>query len=163
MKKYFFLVLCISTYLCAEAESKDKDIANDIKINADSMQYDTSRQYADAKGNVRLSYVVNGLLVTLKASELHAQFDDQGNLISATAEGQVEIEYNDSKLYATRCAHNFNTNKAICTGEDVKLLQENNELHGKEATLDILTHVFTMQANQQDQVTCVVYPKQKEE
>ena len=106
--------------------------------------------------------MVKNSLVTLKSNNLHAEFDDKGNLTNTVAEGDVEIEYDTTKLYATKCVHNFGTNVAVCTGDDVTLTQEKNEVHGTEATLDITTHVFTMQAGQEDQVTCVVYPKQKE-
>ncbi len=162
MKKYFILALFISVCVCEEP-AKKKDAANDIQIKADNMQYDTSHKHADATGNARLSYVVNNALVTLKSNDLHAQFDDHGNLTNATAEGDVEIEYDNTRLYATKCVHDFNTNIAICTGDDVRLIQDKNEVHGKKATLDIPTHVFTMQASQEDQVTCIVYPKQKED
>ncbi len=160
MKKYFILALLINVCICEEPAPKNP--ANDIQIKADNMQYDTSHKHADASGNAKLSYMVKNSLVTLKSNNLHAEFDDKGNLTNAIAEGNVEIEYDATKLYATRCVHNFNTNVAVCTGDDVKLIQEKNEVHGTEATLDIATHVFTMQASQ-DQVTCVVYPKQKED
>lgn len=160
VKKYLLLALSISICVCEESK---KDSAGDIQIKADNMQYDTSHKHADASGNARLSYMVKNSLVTLKSNNLHAEFDDKGNLTNATAEGNVEIEYDNTKLCATKCVHNFNTNIAVCTGDDVKLIQEKNEVHGTEATLDIPTHVFTMQASQQEQVTCVVYPKQKED
>ncbi len=151
VKRYFILALAIS--VCIAAEPQKKDPANDIKINADNMQYDTSHQHADAKGNVILTYLVKDSMVTLKAENLHAEFDDKGN---------VEIDYAETKLLATQCVHDFNANHAVCTGDDVTLIQEKNEVHGTEATLDIATHVFTMQASQEDQVTCIVYPKKKE-
>jgi lipopolysaccharide transport protein LptA len=160
VKRYFILALSIS--VCIAAEPQKKDSANDIKINADNMQYDTSHQHADANGNVILTYLVKGSMVTLKAENLHAEFDDQGNLTTAKAEGKVEIDYAETKLLATQCVHDFNANHAVCTGDDVTLIQEKNEVHGTEATLDIATHVFTMQASQEDQVTCIVYPKKKE-
>lgn len=160
VKRYFILALSISICVCEEPA---KDSADDIQIKADNMQYDTSHKHADASGNARLSYMVKKSLVTLKSNNLHAEFDDKGNLTSATAEGDVEIEYDNTKLYATKCVHHFNTNVAVCTGEDVRLIQNKNEVHGTKATLDIPTHVFTMQASQQGQVTCVVYPKQKED
>lgn len=160
MKKYFILALSVGICFC-EAPQK-KDSTNDIKINADNMQYDTSHQHADANGNVKLSYVVKGSPVTLKANDLHAVFDEKGNLTNATAQGHVEIDYDGTKLFATECTHDFNANHAVCTGDDVTLIQEKNEVHGTEATLDIATHVFTMQASQEDQVTCIVYPKKKE-
>ncbi len=160
VKKYFILALLVG--ICFGEAPQKKDPANDIKINADNMQYDTSHQQADAKGNVILTYVVKGSMVTLKAENLHAEFDDQGNLTAAEAEGKVEINYAETKLLATKCVHDFNANHAVCTGDDVTLIQEKNEVHGTEATLDIATHVFTMQASQEDQVTCIVYPKKKE-
>lgn len=163
MKRYFILALFVSVCVCKEPKKVEsiKDSASDIQIKADNMQYDTSHQHANANGNVQLSYIVKESFVTLKAHDLHAQFDEQGNLTNAVANGDVEIEYSSTKLYAQRCVHDFNTNQAVCTGEDVILIQDKNEVHGTEATLDIPTHVFTM-ANQQDQVTCVIYPKQKE-
>lgn len=164
MKKYFILALSMSVCVCEEpAKEPVKDPANDIQIKADNMKYDTSHKHADASGNARLSYMVKNSPVTLKSDDLHAEFDDKGNLTAATAEGNVEIEYDNTKLYATKCVHNFETNVAVCTGDDVHLIQEKNEVHGREATLDIGTHVFTMQASQEDQVTCVVYPKEKED
>ncbi len=160
MKKYFILALFVG--ICFGEAPQKKDSTNDIKINADQMQYDTSHQHADASGNVKVSYVVKGSPVTLKTNDLHTVFDEKGNLTNATAQGQVEIDYDGTKLYATECTHDFNANHAVCTGDDVVLIQDNNELHGTKATLDIQTHVFTMQASQQDQVTCIVYPKKKE-
>lgn len=160
MKKYLILALSISMCVCEESVKNSTD---DIQIKADNMQYDTSHKYADASGNARLSYMIKNSIVTLKSNHLHAEFDDKGNLTNAIAEGDVEIEYDNTKLYATKCVHTFNTNVAVCTGNDVKLIQEKNEVHGTEATLDIPTHIFTMQASQQEQVTCVVYPKQKED
>lgn len=154
------MALSINVCVCEEPA---KSPANDIQIKADNMRYDTSHKHADASGNARLSYKVKDSLVTLKSNELHAEFDDKGNLTEAIAEGSVEIEYGETKLYATKCIHHFDTNVAVCTGDDVHLIQEKNEVHGREATLDIGTHVFTMQASQEDQVTCVVYPKQKED
>ncbi len=158
-----FLIVFLSISVCVCKESAPKNLANDIQIKADNMQYSTSRNHADANGNAILSYIVNDSLVTLKADDLHADFDEHGNLTSAVAEGHVEIEYKDTKLLATKCTHNFNANAAVCTGEDVQLLQNKDELHGRKATLDIQTHVFTMQADPQEQVTCVVYPKKKED
>lgn len=154
MKKYFIVICFISVCFCKEAAKS----VSDIQIKAEHMEYNTSHNQADASGSAILSYVVNNGLVTLKADKLHAEFDESGNLISAIAEGSVEIEYKDTKLLAAKCTHNFNTNVAICTGEDVQLLQDKNELHGKEANLDIQAHVFTMQTDPQEQVSCVIYP-----
>jgi len=161
MKKYFIIVCLISICFCEETTKRNS--VNDIEIKAENMQYNTSRNQADASGSAILSYIVNKALVTLKADKLHAEFDESGNLTSAIAEGSVEIDYKDTKLLATKCVHDFNTNVAVCTGEDVQLLQDKNEVHGKEAALDIQAHVFTMQTDPQEQVSCVVYPKQKEE
>jgi len=159
MKKYFIIVCLISA--CFGEEITKQNSANDIQIKAENMQYNTSRNQADASGSAILSYIVNNELVTLKADKLHAEFDKSGNLTSAIAEGGVEIDYKDTKLLATKCLHDFNKNVAVCTGEDVRLLQDKNEVHGTQATLDIQTHVFTMQTDSQEQVSCVVYPKQK--
>lgn len=161
MKKYFIMITLLCVCVCGEAPKKDS--VNDIQIKADNMQYNTAHNQADASGNAILYYIVNNSLVTLKAYDLHADFDEHGNLTSAIAKGHVEIEYKDTRLLATKCTHNFNENVAVCTGEDVQLLQDKNELHGKEATLDIQTHVFTMQTDPQEQVTCIVYPKKKED
>lgn len=156
MKRAFLIIFCMASCFCEEMTSKN-DIADNIQINAENMEYNTSQKEADAKGNVILRYIVNDTPVILKADSLHAVFDDHGNLVKAIVEGRVEINYKDTKLHATKCIHNFDQNTALCTGDDVELLQDKNELHGKEATLDIKAHVFTMQTDQQEQVSCLIY------
>jgi len=160
MKRAFLVILCMASCFCEEMVSKN-DIADNIQINAENMEYSTSQKEADAKGSVVLRYIVKGAQVILKADNLHVILDDHGNLIKAIAEGAVEINYKNTRLYAARCIHNFDQNTAICTGDDVKLLQDKNELHGKEATLDIQRHVFTMQTDQQEQVSCIIYPNKE--
>lgn len=161
MKKLVFVIFFSSSCFCEEITSKN-DISDNIQINAENMEYNTSQKEADASGNVILRYFINGEPVILKAKNLHAVFDDAGNLMNAEAKGNVEIDYKATRLQATKCAHDFNQNIAVCTGNDVILLQDKNEVHGKSATLDIKAHVFTMQTDQQEQINCIIYPKHKE-
>ncbi len=125
------------------------------------MQYDTSRKHAHAHGNVKLTYNVKGAPMTLTATDLQAQFDDAGKLVKVVAQGQVEIEYDKSHLYAQTCTHDFNNHQALCEGPDVKFTQNKNELHGNKATLDFATQVFTMQAHKHGQITSVIYPEKE--
>ena len=158
MKK--FLIIAVLTTLCF-CEEIPKNALDDIQITADSMQYDTAHKQAHAHGNVKLTYKVKGTLVTLTATDLQAQFDDVGKLVKAIAQGQVEIEYDKTHLYAQTCTHNFNNSQTLCEGQDVKITQNNNELHGNKATLDFTTQVFTMHANEHDQITSVIYPEKE--
>ena len=167
MKSIIILILSVKFCFCEDPQKPTKNApADDIQINADSMDYDTSQKHAQAKGNVTLSYKLKGLPIKLKADALQAQFDEHGKLLHAFAEGNVEIDYDKTILHATKCEHDFNKNKAICTGEEVKLIQrndgQNNEMLGKEATLDFPAQVFKMHSTGQEQISCVVYPKQKE-
>lgn len=152
-----FVVSCFGK----EVISKN-DIVDTIQIKADNMEYNTDKKEADAAGNVFLHYVVNQALVVLKADNLHAIFDDDGNLIKAVAEGNVEIDHKDTKLLAAKCVHDFTMNTAVCFGDDVLIMKDKNELHGRLATLDIKNHVFTMQTDLQEQIRCIIYPNKEQ-
>jgi len=155
-----FLIIAILTAACVSEEAPKNPLDN-IQITADSMQYDTSHKHAQAQGNVRLTYMVKSMPVTLTATDLRAQFDDNGKLIDVVAEGNVKITYDETHLNAQTCTHNFNSQQAVCVGPDVKLTQNRNELHGNKATLDFATQVFTMHANESSQITSIIYPEKE--
>ena len=156
MKKFIFFVFF--TTVCFGEEIPKID---DIKITADNMQYDTLKKSAHANGNVKLSYYVNGLPVTLTAINLKAQFDDDGTLVKVVADGDVKIEHDGSCLYAQDCTHNFNDQKAVCVGNDVKLAKNNNEIHGNTAIIDFSTQIFAMESNSNNQISSVIYPEKE--
>lgn len=161
MKYIIILGIIAGISVSGTQPEEKKKLVDDIKINADTMEYDTSHQHADAKGNVTLSHVIKNIPINLKCNTLHVEFNKDGSLDRAIAEGDVEIDYNDTNLCASKCEHNFKTNHAVCTGDDVKLIQHKNEMHGTEATLDFPAQVFTMQSNDKAQISGVFYPKEK--
>ena len=138
-----------------------KKLPDNVQVTADNMEYDTQKKHANASGNVRLSYEIGGKSVVLTSDYLQAKFDDDGKLIEAIAKNNVAIIYDGSCLSAEVCTHDFNSQQALCTGSDVKLTQDKNELHGNSATIDFAGQVFTMRADGRHQITSVIYPQKE--
>jgi lipopolysaccharide export system protein LptA len=159
--RYLKLSLLLLFYLSAK-EGINNKIAQDVKINADNINYYSSEKYAEAQGNVKLEYKLKSKQLRLKSNKLNARFDDKGKLIEVDARGQVEINYDGTTLKAELCRHSFKESKTICESEHVYLFQGHNQIHGQIARLDFRTQIFTMQAAAGLQMDSIIYPKRKE-
>lgn len=154
---YFAVFLNISLY---SAENK-KEQNKDVKINAESIDYDSQNKHTEAEGNVFLEHEINNKIVTLKCSKLSADFDEKGTLIEAKAYENVTVEHDGSLLKATKCIHSFKKNNTVCEG-DVSLTKEGNTVFSKKATIDFNNQVFTMHSENEEQISAIIKPKNKE-
>lgn len=158
-----FYIRIIVLLLACTNHIKTQEINNDVKINADNIDYYSEGKRAEAEGNVKLEHQLKGKKISLKSKKLNATFDDNGNLLEAEATGEVGINYDGTTLKAEKCTHSFSENKTICQSEHVHLIQGPNELHGQIATLDFNTQIFTMQTTAGMQIDSQIYTKKAKE